>query len=128
MWSGVLTVTASMLLPISSSILRKSVNFFAFGKLLRPPCPSVLSSMSQMATTSPCRPASAESLDPLPPTPMQAKADPLVGQATGTGRNSARGPIAGAGGGGGLDKSTAVLFVGHGGELLAKVGMGTAAR
>jgi hypothetical protein len=29
--------------------------------------------MSQMATTSPARPASCESLEPLPPTPTQAK-------------------------------------------------------
>ena len=35
MWSGVLTVTASMLLCISSSSLRKSVNCLALGKRFR---------------------------------------------------------------------------------------------
>src|SRR5262249_28677535 len=68
----VLTVTASMLLPISSSILRKSLYFFALG-YFSDALPSVPSSTSQRATTSPCLEASAVSPPPLPPTPMQAK-------------------------------------------------------
>ncbi len=51
-WSGVLTVTASICLPISSSILRKSVYFLAFGNFLALPL-SVFSSMSHRATTLP---------------------------------------------------------------------------
>src|SRR5262245_50496946 len=68
-----LTVTASIWLPASSSILRKSLKRVVLGKLLSPSLESVLSSTSQMATMSPCRLASAESLLPLPPTPIQAK-------------------------------------------------------
>src|SRR5262249_41731689 len=66
------TVTASICLSISSSILRKSLYFFAFGNFsaIRS---TMLSSTSQMATTFPTCPACSVSPWPLPPTPTQAK-------------------------------------------------------
>ena len=73
-WSGVLTVKASILLPISSNILRKSVYFLASLNLPATPS-SFLRSTSQMATILPNRPASLESLEPLPLTPTLAMAN-----------------------------------------------------
>src|SRR5262245_29709424 len=70
-WSGVLTVTASICLPISSSILRKSLYFLACGNWDALP-PRVLSSMSHRATMLPYLAAWSQSLPPLPPTPTQA--------------------------------------------------------
>ena len=70
-WSGVLTTTASISLPILSSIWRKSRNRLAFGWALNESA-ALASSTSQRATM--FSPASPWRLSaPRPPTPMHAR-------------------------------------------------------
>src|SRR5258708_6696056 len=64
-------VTASKLPAASSNILRKSTNRFALA-YFSPAFVSLLSSTSQIATTSPNREASCASVPPRPSTPIQA--------------------------------------------------------
>ncbi len=84
-----------------------------------PALSSVLSSMSQMATMLPRLPASAESLWPLPPTPMQAKLILFVGQAAEGRLRAAGDPEAGAGQGRRPEKIATVALVTHGFRPLA---------
>ena len=79
MWSGVLTVTASMLLPISSSILRKSLNFLALGKRRGGRFELVVVDVANGHHVA--GPAGiVESLSPLPSMPMLAKAIRSLGE------------------------------------------------
>ena len=99
-------------LPISSSILRKSLILLRLGRS-SPALPSVLSSMSQMATMSPCRLASFESLLPLPPTPIQREANTLVGRLAFGGRGACGDPEADAGGRRGFQEVTTIRVTTH---------------
>ena len=81
-WSGVETVTASILSPMSASITRKSANFLASGansssRLFA--LSSLRLSMSQRATVWARSAASLESDDPFPSIPMLAKFSRCMG-------------------------------------------------
>ncbi len=79
-WSGVETTTASSRGPRSWSSSRKSAYFLA-SLCFSPWASSRCRSMSQMATSRPCRAAWSQSPLPLPPTPMQAMLNSSLGLA-----------------------------------------------
>ena len=92
--------------------LAKVVVFFRIGEGSAA-LASLLSSMSQMATTSPYFPASVESLAPLPPTPIQAKSHFLIGRLAFLGACAAGNPETDTGRGGSFQKIAPIAMTTH---------------